>query len=137
MTTQRPSVGVACVVWRDGKFLMGQRHGSHAAGTWSIPGGHLEYGETPEVTAAREVFEETGMQIRNIRFLAITNDFMSDEHKHYVTIWMEAEWQSGEPIVKEPDKWNNHQWHTYKTMPEPLFQPCWQNLKRVRPDLFR
>jgi 8-oxo-dGTP diphosphatase len=135
--SQKPvQVGVACIVWKDGKFLMGQRIGSHAANTWSIPGGHLEYGETIEACAAREVLEETSLKVKNIRFLALTNDFMPDENKHYITIWMEADWCSGKPTIVEPDKWINQQWRTFLDMPEPLFEPCWQNLKIVRPDLF-
>lgn len=129
-------VGVACFVWRDGKFLMGMRRGSHGADTWSIPGGHLELGETWEECAAREVIEETGMHIKNIRLLAVTNDIMSTDNKHYVTIWMEADWASNEPAVMEPDKWIDHQWRSFQTLPPPLFEPCWQNLRKAKPELF-
>jgi 8-oxo-dGTP diphosphatase len=34
------------------------------AGKWSIPAGYLDYGEDPELTAAREVFEETGLRVK-------------------------------------------------------------------------
>lgn len=132
----RPKVGVACFVWKDGKFLMGKRRGAHADGTWSIPGGHLELGESWEEAAAREVLEETGMKIKNIRFVAATNDIMSGEQKHYVSIWMEADWESGKPIITEPDKLIEHSWKTFKTLPTPLFEPCWQNLRSKRPELF-
>ena len=131
-----PRIGVACIVWKDGKFLMGKRKGSHAPDTWSIPGGHLEYGESFEGAAAREVLEETNLNVKDIQFLALTNDFMPDENKHYITIWMEAEWESGEPTVVEPDKWIDQQWRTFSDMPEPLFEPCWQNLRLVKPELF-
>jgi 8-oxo-dGTP diphosphatase len=137
MSDKRPKVGVACFVWKDGKFLMGKRLGSHAAETWSIPGGHLEFGESVEETAAREVLEESGMKVKNVRFVAFTNDFMPDEDKHYLTIWMEADWASGEPTITEPDKWVDQQWRTFKTLPSPLFEPCWKNLRAIRPDLFQ
>ena len=52
-------VGVGVFVWRDGRFIMGQRLGSHGANTWSVPGGHLEFGESWEDCAIREVKEET------------------------------------------------------------------------------
>jgi ADP-ribose pyrophosphatase YjhB (NUDIX family) len=51
------------------------------------PGGHLEYGETFAETAAREVLEETGLEVGNIKFLTATNDVFG-EGKHYVTIFV-------------------------------------------------
>ena len=62
-----PQVGVGVLILRDGKVLLGRRKGSHGAGCWSAPGGHLEFGETLEDCAAREVLEETGLKIRNRR----------------------------------------------------------------------
>lgn len=129
-------VGVACFVWRDGVFLIAKRHGSHGEGTWSLPGGHLEFGETWADCAAREVLEETGMKIQNVRFLAATNDFFRTSNKHYVTIWMEADWQSGEPTITEPDRCTEQRWATFSTLPDPLFEPVWTNLRTAKPELF-
>lgn len=97
-------VGVGVFVFKDGAFLMQQRHGAHGAGSWSVPGGHQEFGESFEETARREVMEETGMQIRNVRFGAVTNDYFPEEDKHYVTIWVLSDWASGEAKIVEPDK---------------------------------
>lgn len=131
-------VGVGVFVWKDGKFLIGKRgHSStHGIDTWSLAGGKLDYGETWEQCAAREVLEETGMHIDNIRLLAVTNDIFASENKHFVTIWVESDWQSGKPVVTEPDKFICLEWRTFKTLPEPLFQPCWNNLKLAKPLLF-
>lgn len=131
----RPGVGVACFVWKDGKFLMGQRRSAHGDGTWSVPGGHLEMGETLEGCARREVMEETGLQITNVRFLALTNDVF-DSGKHYISIWMQADWQSGEPTITEPDAYVEQGWYDFQQLPAPLFEPCWQNLRIDKPDLF-
>lgn len=123
-----PRVGIGVFVFKNGKFLVGKRHGSHGDGSWSVPGGHLEFGETPEQTAAREVAEETGLEIGNIRFGAFTNDVFPDDNKHYLTIWMLSDWKSGEATILEPDKFVEQKWVDFDTLPEPLFAPCWNNL---------
>lgn len=135
MTSNSVGVGVAVFVWRDGKFLVGKRIGKHGENTWSVPGGHLEFGETWEEAAKREVMEETGMEISNIRFMAATNDIFSTG-KHYISIWVEADWVANEPQIMEPDTWVDNTWRDFKTLPSPLFEPCWQNLRLAKPELF-
>ena len=64
-------VGVAVILFKspeDPRVLMGQRKGSHGAGSWSFPGGHLEFGETTEHGAARELREETGIDLPRVSF---------------------------------------------------------------------
>lgn len=124
----QPRVGVGVFIFKDGKFLMGQRRGSHGEGTWSLPGGHLEYGETPEETAFRETKEETGMTIQNIRFGAVTNDFFPQDNKHYVTLWMLGDWKGGDPAITEPDKFIDQRWFDFDSLPSPLFL-TWNQLK--------
>jgi 8-oxo-dGTP diphosphatase len=122
-----PRVGVGVFVFKDKKFLMGKRLGSHGEGTWSVPGGHLEFGESFADTAQREVHEETGVLIKNIRFGAVTNDFFEKEGKHYVTIWMISEYDSGEVALREPEKFVEQGWFDFETLPSPLFLP-WKQL---------
>lgn len=122
-------VGVGVFVFKDHKFLMQQRMGSHGAGTWSVPGGHLEYGESFEDTAKREVKEETDLDITNVRFGAVTNDYFADEAKHYVTIWMVSDWSGGDARIVEPDKCVAQRWCTFDSLPENLFLPWAQLLE--------
>jgi 8-oxo-dGTP diphosphatase len=114
-------VGIGVFVFKDGKFLMQKRKGSHGEGSWSLPGGHLEFGESFEETARREVMEEAGIEIKNVRFGAITNDHFVDENKHYVTIWMLSEWANGEVKNMEPEKCTAQTWSTFDDLPTPLF----------------
>ncbi len=120
-------VGVACFIFKEGKFLMGTRKGSHGENTWSIPGGHLEFGETFEQCAAREVMEETGLTVKNIRFGAITNDYFSTENKHYVSIWMVSDYDGGQENETEPEYYVGQKWVSFDDLPSPLFLP-WQQL---------
>jgi len=131
----RPAVGVGVFVWKDGKFLMGQRGGSHGAKTWSVPGGWLEFAESFEDCAKREVLEETGMKIKNIRLLAITNNIFREENVHSITVWLESDWASGRPSILEPHKFFDQKWHTFLDLPKPLFSP-WEELRKTKPELF-
>lgn len=114
-------VGVGVFVFKDGKFLIQKRKGSHGEGSWSLPGGHLEFGESFEETARREVLEEAGVEIKNVRFGAVTNDHFVEENKHYVTIWMLSDWASGEVKNMEPEKCTAQIWSTFDDLPKPLF----------------
>lgn len=78
-TTMRPRVGISVLVVRPwgprsyGKLLLGKRKGSHGAGEYATPGGHLEHLESFQTCAAREVLEETGLEIGPLRFLRVLN----------------------------------------------------------------
>ncbi|MEO8707028.1 MAG: NUDIX domain-containing protein [Kofleriaceae bacterium] len=116
----RPRVGIGVLVMRDGKLLLGRRKGSHGAGEYAYPGGHLEHLELFAECAAREVFEETGMRIGPVRLLRVMNtrDYAP---KHYVDLAFIAEWASGEPEVREPDKIDGWAWYDLDALPSPLF----------------
>lgn len=116
----RPRVGVGVMIFKDGKVLMGKRIGSHGAGEWSWPGGHLEYMESFEECAKREAMEEAGVEIENVRFLRLMN-LKEYAPKHYVDIALVADWKSGEPEVREPNKIANWQWHDPANVPTPHF----------------
>ena len=69
----RPKVGLGVMVVKDGKVLLGKRKGSHGQGEYAWPGGHMEYMESFEECAKREVKEETGIEIADITFLRLMN----------------------------------------------------------------
>tara|TARA_Y100001956_G_C4105202_1_gene179616 strand:+ start:871 stop:1296 length:426 start_codon:yes stop_codon:yes gene_type:complete len=116
-------VGVAAVILREGRVLLGERIGSHGSHTWATPGGHLEMGESIEACAKRETFEETGLVIESFKNLTFTNDIFEKEGKHYVTLFVVGSCSSGEPQITEPDKCKQWKWFDLEELPEPLFLP--------------
>lgn len=119
----RPSVGVGVFIVRNSKLLLGKRKNAHGDGTWSLPGGHLEFGESFEACAIREVFEETGLIVQSIKKLWFTNDIFFQENKHFVTIFMWSDECGGEPQVLEPEKCEEWLWFDFDKLPSPLFLP--------------
>ncbi len=115
-----PLVGICVLVMKDGKLLLGRRKGSHGANEYASPGGHLEHMESFARCAAREVMEETGLVIGPIRFLRVLNS-MAYAPKHYVDLAFVADWVSGEPEVREPDKIESWAWYDLDALPSPLF----------------
>ena len=104
------------------RFLIGERINSHGSGTFALPGGHLEFGESLEACAARELEEETGLKVKNIRFMTATDDFMPADNKHYVTMFMvcERENENDIPQTLEPHKCLGWEWS------------CWEDLLQWR-----
>jgi len=120
--TSHVRVGVAVLIINQGKVLLGERIGSHGANTWATPGGHLEMGESIESCAAREVLEETGLEISAITQLGYTNDIF-DAAKHYITLYVTAMSESQDAAVMEVDKCTQWQWFDMTELPSPLFKP--------------
>ncbi|KAF2469670.1 nudix hydrolase 1 [Lindgomyces ingoldianus] len=118
MADKRPKVGVAAIIHNTaGRIIMGERAGSHGAGTKQFPGGHLEYGESFAECAKREVLEETGLEVGDIKFLVATNDVF-EEGKHYVTVFMTCVIVGAkkEPEALEPEKCARWDWVPWSTM---------------------
>lgn len=120
---EKPGVGVGVVVIVDGKVLLIKRRNVHGAGTWSTPGGHIDFGETPEDCAVREVKEETGVDITGAEFVGVTNDVFESERKHYLTVWFEAKHAAGEASVSAPEEMSELGWFEWSSLPSPLFLP--------------
>ena len=64
-----------CVVCRDSKILLGMKKRGLGVGRWNGFGGHVEKGETIDEAARREVFEESGVEVKNLDKVGII-DFL-------------------------------------------------------------
>lgn len=97
-----PRVGIGLIVVRDGKVLLGKRKGNHGAGYWSTCGGHLEFGESVEACAMRELTEETGLKALSLTLGPWVNNIIGE--KHYLTVFVFIDQFEGKPQNLEPDK---------------------------------
>lgn len=116
-------VGVGILITRGDAVLLLKRRNAHGDGTWSTPGGHLDFGEAPEQCAIRETQEETGLEISEVKFKAIGNDIFEAEGKHYITIWMEGQYAGGEAFLAAPYEASEIGWFAWNDLPQPLFLP--------------
>ncbi len=131
MHKAHPQVGVGAILLRGRYVLLGLRKSKHGQGVWGFPGGHLEYGESPEECFAREVLEEIGISIdlKNIEKGPYTNDIFKESEKHYITLFLISRTVLGDPLVKEEEKCEQWKWFLWEDMPKNLFLPI-VNLKK-------
>jgi len=125
----RPGIGVGVMVLKNGKLLLGLRSTDpekadselHGEGTWTMPGGKMEFGEDPHQTAARELLEETGMKLRSARLVSVASEKVTDAH--FITLGFLCDDFEGEPKVMEPDEITEWKWFPIEKVPKNLFVP--------------
>ena len=103
---ERPIVGVGAVIVQDGRVLLVRRRYEPLAGRWSLPGGTLELGETLEAGLAREMREETGLDVEVGPVIEVFDRIMLDEDKrvqyHFVLVDYLC-WPAGGTLVAGSD----------------------------------
>ncbi len=104
LNPQRPIVGVGVVVWRRDKVLLVQRGKEPNKGQWSIPGGAQQLGETVFAAGAREVREETGLQVKILGLVDVVDGIMTEEGRvvyHYTLVDLVAESPEGKAVAAD------------------------------------
>lgn len=119
----RVGVGVMIFSKDRKKILLGKRKGSHGAGEYSFPSGHLEYGESFEKCAKREVMEKCGVEIKNLRFQLVVN-VCRYHPRHDIYLGFIADLHDGVPRVMEPEKCESWGWYELNNLPMPMFHFC-------------
>mmetsp|Transcript_7128 Transcript_7128/g.18276 ORF Transcript_7128/g.18276 Transcript_7128/m.18276 type:complete len:136 (-) Transcript_7128:200-607(-) len=120
-----PRVGIGVLLFRGEQVLVGRRLAKTGKGEFALPGGHLEYGESLEGCAARELAEETGIALPPEAFAHCAVENCVFEHAHYVTIFMRAAApQEAEAANLEPHKCEGWAWVDWPGgVPAPVFEP--------------
>jgi 8-oxo-dGTP diphosphatase len=87
MNAKHLSLAVDCVVFDPGgRLLLIRRKHPPFRGQYALPGGYVEYGETTEHAAARELAEETGLVAANLSLIGVYSDPDRDPRGHVVSI---------------------------------------------------
>jgi 8-oxo-dGTP diphosphatase len=87
MVEKRPKVGSAVLVEKEGSFLLGKRDKPNYRGYWVVPGGGVRWGETIQEAAAREIREETGLDIELVKLIGHKEVFNLAEDYHTVVFF--------------------------------------------------
>ncbi|XP_078439044.1 nudix hydrolase 1 [Wolffia australiana] len=123
------AAAVAVFVIKDGSsVLLGRRLSAVGYGTYALPGGRLEFGESFEECARREVKEETGLDIERVEAVHVANfvHTAGPTPAHFVVLMVRAVLSdpAQQPETREPDKCESWSWFPWPTaVPEPLFGP--------------
>ncbi|MFI5910019.1 NUDIX hydrolase [Dactylosporangium sp. NPDC051541] len=129
----RPYIGVQAIVRQHRQprtILLGLRKNVFGDGHWGLPGGHLEFGESFEAAARRELIEETGIAARQLYVWKLVNTPYRDTH--YVQIGVQVARYQGQIRNLEPEKCAGLRWWRLDDLPTPLFEPSVPFLDALR-----
>lgn len=129
---QKKHIGAGCgviILNEKNQILLGKRNEDeilakcemHEEGTWTLPGGNIEYGETFFEAGKREAKEETNLDIDDLEVICVQTDL--NEYAHYISVGMIADKFSGEIKVMEPDEITTWKWFDLNDIPEKIFSP--------------
>ena len=101
---KQPVVGVGCVVFKGSDVLLIKRGKAPLEGAWSLPGGRLEWGETLEDGARRELLEETGLSVADLTILGVVDSLddtkgAAETSYHYALINFFGQIDEGKPVA--------------------------------------
>ncbi len=126
-----PVLGVGAVIWNDRREIVLIRRGKPPRlGQWSIPGGHVEWGEGLRDAIEREAREETGLKIEIAELIdvvdSITHDADGKAVRHYVLVDFTARPISGE--LRAGTDASDARWVPYESLDE---YSLWSETRRV------
>ena len=139
---KKVGVGFGVMIVKEEKILLGKRHSDpekadselHGEGTWTMPGGKLEVGESFEDGAGRELQEETSLQLNEVKVICVNND--KNEFAHFITIGLFSDNFNGEPKIMEPDEIVEWKWFHLDNLPTPIYFPSAKVIENYKKKLF-
>jgi len=134
---KKVGAGFGVMILKQGKVLLGKRNDDpekasselSGEGTWTMPGGKMEFGESFEEGSVRESLEETGIKLdkKKLKLISLSND--KTEKAHFVTIGFLYENPDGEPKVMEPEEIVEWKWFDLNGLPPKVFFPSAKIIK--------
>lgn len=132
----KPGVGVGIMILKDNKVLLGLRNPNkekasselNGQGTWTMPGGKVEFMEKLVDAAKRELEEETSLKATKIEFLCISDD-MTDT-AHYVTAGFIVKEYIGEVKTMEPETIMEWKWFDINNLPTNIYKPSLKSIEK-------
>ena len=90
MDEKRPRLTAAMLVENEGKILLGLRNKVNAQDHWVIPGGGVEYGETTEEAAIRELKEETNLDVEDVKLIGAKEIIANNPDYHSIIFFYQG-----------------------------------------------
>lgn len=91
-----PSLAVDVLIEMNGRLVLIKRKDEPFKGSWAIPGGFVEHGETVEEAARREAEEETGLKVELTDIIGVFSEPDRDPRGHIISICFGAKRQGGD-----------------------------------------
>lgn len=134
----KPGVGVGVMIIKENKILLGLRSPDkikasselQGQGTWTMPGGKVEFMEKLVDAAKRELEEETSLKATKLDLLCISDD-MTDT-AHYVTVGFIAKDYIGEVKAMEPETILEWRWFDLNDLPSNLYKPSLKCIEKYK-----
>jgi len=99
---------VGAIIEKDGRILLIKRNHEPFKGYWCIPGGHIDFGETPEEAIKREVNEETGLTVKKLKFFDYYSEIYKEIKWHAVALIFICKAEGNVKIC--PKEVKEHKW---------------------------
>lgn len=122
-TTTPTIVGCELFVRKGGSILLGKRKNCYGAGTWALPGGHVEFNERLADTICREAKEELDADIvpKELKLVSIVDDLQPENNLHHIHISFEVKNPKWEPRIMEPDYCEEWRYFPINSLPDNFF----------------
>jgi len=128
-----PKVGVGAIILdKANKILLVLRKKAPKAGSWSLPGGKVDYMETIENAIIREIKEELGVDIEITHLVCVTNHILHSEDVHYVAPTFAVHITNGEVENRDPHALEKVQWFSINEIPENITMTTEYALKQLK-----